>query len=127
MSAKTFPGGDILFDMNSAKAAAWIKRGDIHIEFMQGFSAMSAIKGREHSCIVKNVPVSFHPSLESTLEVESTNDLPPSSILLVQWIKPIENRYEGQCTAFMIITFRTTEAANTAIQNNLYIVGKRCT
>jgi hypothetical protein len=127
MSAKTLSKGDILFDMVSAEATVWLRREGICLEFMQGFGAMSEIKDHEHSCVVKNVLVGFHLSIESSHGVESTNDIPPNSILLAHWIKPIEWRFDSQCTAFMIVTFRTAEATNLAIRNNLYICGKRCT
>ncbi|KIM73988.1 hypothetical protein PILCRDRAFT_54979, partial [Piloderma croceum F 1598] len=86
----------------------------------------SEIKDREFSCVVENVPVGFLPSIESSSEVENTNNLTPKSILLARWIKLIEQRFRGQCTAFMILTFRTAEDTNRAIQNSLYICGKRC-
>ena len=126
MSAKTLAKGDILFDMDSSESEKWLRKGGIQMEFMQGFGEMSEIKDREHSCIVENVPVDFHPSAESSLGVETTNGLAPNSILLAQWIKPIERCYEGQRTAFMFFTFRTAKDANKAIHNNLYIHGKRC-
>jgi hypothetical protein len=124
MSAKTLANGDILFDMNSPESATWIRKEGIRIEFMQGFGAMSVIKDREYSCVVENVPVGFHPSAESSLEVETTNGLAPHSILLARWIKPVECRFDGQRTAFMILTFRTADNTNKAIYNCLYIQGK---
>ena len=126
MSAKTLAKGDILFDMDSPESAEWIRKDGICLGFMQGFGAMSEIKDREHTCVVENVPISFRPSAESTLEGKITNSLSPKAIMLAQWIKPIEHRFEGQRTAFMILTFRTAEDANKAIHNSLYIHGKRC-
>ena len=126
MSAKTLAKGDILFDMDSPESAEWIKKDGIRLEFMQGFGAMSEIKDREHACVVENVPIGFHPSAEATLEIETTNGLAPKSIMLARWIKPIEHRFEGQRTAFMILNFRSAEDANKAIHNNIYIHGKRC-
>jgi len=96
------------------------------MEFMQGFGAMSEIKDREFSCVVENVPIGYCTSVESSVKVESTNSITPKSILLTQWIKPVEHRFEGQCTAYMIFTFHTVEDANKAICNSLYICGKRC-
>ena len=127
MSAKTLPKGDILFDMDSPASAEWIRKGSLRTEFMQGFGAMSEIKDREHLCVVENVPVGLNPSPQAILEIETTNGLTPKSIALARWIKPIERRFEGQRTAFMIVTFRSAEDANKAILNNLYILGKRCT
>ena len=126
MSAKPLAKGDILFDMDSPESVEWLTRSGIRTEFIQGFGAMSEIKDREHSCVVKNVPINFRPSMESSLEVEITNTIPANSILLARWIKPIERRFVGQRTAYMIITFHTADTANKAIQNNLYICGKQC-
>ena len=126
MSAKTLAKGDIVFDMDSPNSAEWLRKDGVRMAFMQGFWAMSEIKDREFACVVENVPVGFLPSIESSSEVETTNNLTPKSILLARWIKPIERRFEGQRTAFMIVTFRTAEDANRAIQNSLYICGKRC-
>ena len=125
MSAKTLAKGDILFDMDSPESAEWIRKDRICLEFMQGFGAMSEIKDCEHSCVVENVPISFHPSAKSTLEVETTNGLTSKSIMLAHWIKPIEHRFKGQCTTFMILTFHSAEDTNKAI-HNLYIHSKRC-
>jgi hypothetical protein len=127
LSAKTLRRGDIVFDMDSPQSAEWLRKEGVRIEFMQGFGAMSEIKDREHACVIENVPVNFYPSIELVREVENTNNLTPNSILLTRWIKPIERRFSGQRTAFMIATFRTAEDANYAILNNLYICGKRCT
>ena len=126
MSAKILAKGDILFDMNSPESVEWIRKEGNRMEFMQGFGAMSEIKDREYACVIENVPIGFHPSHESTLEIESTNDLATKSIILARWIKPVERRFEGQRTAFMIINFRSAEDANKAIRNSLYIRGKRC-
>jgi len=126
MSAKTLAKGDILFDMDSPESADWIKKGGIRMEFMQGFGAMSEIKDHEHSCVVENIPIGFLPTTESILELELTNGLAPKSTMLTCWIKPIEHRFDGQRTAFMIFTFHTAEDANKAIHNSLYISGKRC-
>ena len=126
MSAKTLAKGDILFNMDSHESVEWIRKDGIRLGFMQGVGAMSEIKDCEHSCIVENVPVGFRPSAESTLEIETTNGLSPKAIMLTQWIKPVEHRFEGQHTAFMILTFQTAEDANKAIHNNLYIHGKCC-
>ena len=82
MGAKTLAKGDILFNMNSPESAEWIRKEGVRMEFMQGFGAMSEIKDREHACVVENVPIGFHPSHESTLEVEATNHLTPKSIIL---------------------------------------------
>jgi hypothetical protein len=112
--------------MNSSESAEWLRKGGIRMEFMQGFGAMLEIKDQEYSCIVENITVDFHPSAESSLGVETTNGLAPNSIMLAQWIKPIERHYEGQHTAFMILTFHTAKDTNKAIHNNLYIHCKRC-
>jgi hypothetical protein len=82
MSAKTLAKGDILFNMDLSESAKWLRKSGIRMEFMQGFGAMSEIKDREHSCIVENIPVDFHPSAESSLGVETTNGLAPNSIML---------------------------------------------
>jgi len=96
------------------------------MKFMQGFGAMSEIKDHVYTCVVENIPIGFHPSTESILEIEATNSLTPKSLIHTRWIKPVEQRFEGQRTAFMIITFRSTQDANKAIHNNLYIHGKWC-
>jgi hypothetical protein len=126
MSAKILAKGDILFDMNSPESVEWIRKEGNRMEFMQGFGAMSEIKDREYACVVENVPIGFHPSHESTLEIETTNDLATKAISLARWIKPVERRFEGQRTAFMIINFRSADDTNKAIRNSLYIRGKRC-
>ena len=82
MSTKILAKGDILFDMNSPESVEWIRKEGNRMEFMQGFRAMSEIKDREYACVVENVPIRFHPSHESTLEIESTNELVAKSIIL---------------------------------------------
>ncbi|KIM86087.1 hypothetical protein PILCRDRAFT_5154 [Piloderma croceum F 1598] len=96
MSMKILAKGDILFDMNSLESVEWIRKEGNRMEFIQGFGAMSEIKDREYTCIVENVPIGFHPSHKSTLKIESTNDLATKSIILAQWIKPVEHQFEGQ-------------------------------
>jgi hypothetical protein len=89
-----------------------------------GFGAMSEIKDREHSCIVENVLIEFCLSVESSLKFETTNNIPANSILLTCWIKHIEHCFEGQQTAFMIITFCTAKSTDKAIQNTFTFAAK---
>jgi hypothetical protein len=82
MSAKTLAKGNILFDMDSPESAEWIRKDGICLGFMQGFGTMSEIKDCEHTCVVENVPIGFHPSAKATLKIETTNSLVPKTIML---------------------------------------------
>jgi len=82
--------------LNSPEFVEWIRKEGNRMEFMQGFGAMSEIKDREYACVVENVPIGFHPSHESTLKIETTNNLVTKLIILARWIKPVERRFKGQ-------------------------------
>lgn len=127
MGVKVLTKGDIVFDLNSSHAADWLRKDTNKTNFIRGFGAMSAIKDRELSVVVENVPISFYVSADSFLKIEKVNKLEPGTIVLGRWIKPPERRTTGQRTAFMILHFRDPQSANRAIREGIYAENRKCT
>ena len=126
VGAKKLRNGGVIYEMNTAEAAHWLKSEDNITNFLQVFSAISIIKQQVHSIIAEYVLVSFSPDDRMQLaSIETVNRLEPGGILNAQWIKPIYCRKQGQRTAHAILGYVQPEEANSAIRNGVIIAGKR--
>jgi hypothetical protein len=49
----------IILDLNSVKAASWLKQPDVCINFMQHFIATSVLKDFKYQALAEFVPITF--------------------------------------------------------------------
>ncbi|KAJ7433457.1 hypothetical protein B0H11DRAFT_1758944 [Mycena galericulata] len=116
--------GAVLLHLNTKQAADWIK--DNMSGFLAALGGTSVYKERLLNVVVKYVPVSFDPSRDGALhEVEGDNGLPSGTLVKARWIKPVEQRREGQKVAHAVFGFKDPAAANAFLQAGLWVEGKR--
>jgi hypothetical protein len=81
--------GSILYQLNSAEAAKYMRNADVMREFLNHFGAMSVMRARTFQVIVEYMPVTFAlAELFALGNVEEASSLPAGSILEARWLKP---------------------------------------
>jgi hypothetical protein len=126
LSARCLPQGGVLYELDSTESAAWFRTPSNHSKFLDGFGIEVAIRDRAFHVIVENVPISFIPENQAALSnIEQKAGMRPQAIMKARYIKPVNRRNPGQCTAHIILTFNTKESANQAIKFGLTIAGKK--
>ncbi|KLO04407.1 hypothetical protein SCHPADRAFT_797549, partial [Schizopora paradoxa] len=125
-AAKKQPNGGILFELNSAESASWLKKADVKALFAMAFDPGSKVKGSSYPCLLKFVPVAYQvDDRDEREEVEKAAGLPVGSMIESRWMKPPRRRERNQRYAHLIAMFPTPETANLAIREGLYIRGAR--
>ncbi|KAH9950180.1 hypothetical protein B0H21DRAFT_656965, partial [Amylocystis lapponica] len=119
--------GGVLYELNTAQAASWLRRPEKTASFVQHFGGeRTLVKERTFPTVVEYVPISFDPSSDLALRVaEGRSGLDPDSIVRANWIKPVNRRSTTQSFAHAIIRFNSPKAANSAIRDGLVIAGRR--
>lgn len=126
VGARKLRNGGVIYKMDTAEAARWLKSNTNISKFLQVFSATSVIKQRSYPIIADYIPLSFSPTNRAHLtDIENENKLEPEGILSARWIKPTHRRKQGQRTAHGILGFSQPKEANSAIRNGVVIAGKR--
>ena len=98
----------------------------ISAEFLVKMGSTVDFKEQWYEVVPDWVPVTFEVELTVAQRgVEEANGLRTLAIMETRWIKPIHLRSVGQCTAIAIFSFATWEDANQAIENGLYMEGKK--
>ncbi|EPT03340.1 hypothetical protein FOMPIDRAFT_1116267, partial [Fomitopsis schrenkii] len=117
--------GGCLYEVESAEAARWLKIDANMRAFQRKFGLEVVVKARHYPVVLRNLPVSFDPSEAVSRQIEQENGWAARDIATIQWIKPPKRRREGQQTAFALVKFNSTKAANTAIMHGLIFCGQR--
>jgi hypothetical protein len=118
--------GGVIYEMDTAESAKWLKREPNMASFLQVFSATSVIKHHAYSILAEYVPLSFDTNERTHLaEVERDNGLETKGILHARWIKPPHRRTAMQRTAHVILCLSQLAGANSAIWDGMIIAGKR--
>jgi hypothetical protein len=127
VSAKKLRNGGLKFEINSDKAAAWIKGDDIHKKLADNFGNSAEIRIHGFTVLVKNAPLYFQPEEDGDLTaVALANGMEEHDTIKARWMKPPECQHAKQVSAHVALTLRTAKAANEAIQWGVTIRGKRC-
>ncbi|KDQ52755.1 hypothetical protein JAAARDRAFT_112888, partial [Jaapia argillacea MUCL 33604] len=120
--------GGILFELNSAEAADWVRSNEVREHFLRQFNENASMKSRTFSLIARFIPLSFQPDIPSALrEVKEANSdrIASGSLVRARWVKPVYRRDPTQTCGHVILVFSDVKAANTAILNGLLIRQKR--
>lgn len=126
--ARKLKNGGIIYEMETAEAAAWLKGNDVMDRFIAKYGGKSIIKNRAFTVVIEYVPVTIdlEENPQDTYHIlEKANNLQPLSILNAKWIKPPYRRTRGQRTAHLIMGFKSQDAANQSIKEGLVVAGKR--
>jgi hypothetical protein len=126
VGAQRVRSGAIVFHLNTAAAAEWIRTPRRMSAFLAKMGGTSIFKPRSFSVVVEFVPVSFNPDLGSVLgEIEECSGIEKGGLIQARFIKPVARRMPGQRCAHAIFGFSSAEAANHAIRHSLFVEGKR--
>jgi hypothetical protein len=126
LCAQILRGGAVLYQLSSPAAAEWLRKGDVMKAFLEKLGGTSVYKNRLLNTVVEYVPTSFDPMSLGALEgVEKANGLSTGAIVSARFIKPTHLRSAGQRTAHLIMGFQSRESANTAIENGIFVEGKK--
>lgn len=126
--AKKLKNGGVVYEMNSAEAATWLRGEAVMKSFLAKFGGTSVIKDRAYTVVVEYVPTSLDLETNQQVEyqnIETSNDVPPLSIISARWIKSPRRRNSGQKTAHLLLGLKSQELANKMIREGLYIAGKK--
>ena len=91
--------GGLLLELDKAESAEWLQEVTNRTRFLDNLGSGASIKDQTYQVIVQFIPVPFKPDDDDSLRTyESVNGLQPGSVLK-EWIKPIQDRREGQKVA----------------------------
>ena len=128
MATRQIQNNHILYQLNSASTAEWIRKPASHKAFLMTYSSSAKIRNKLYHVIAKFVPTTFTTDDNySHSKLETTNNLEPGSITWSRYIKPPNLRPASQKVAHIIIGLTSKNAANKVIQHGLYIEGKHVT
>ncbi|KAH7919724.1 hypothetical protein BV22DRAFT_991388, partial [Leucogyrophana mollusca] len=125
-SVRKLKHGAALYELESVATAKWLNQPANRRGFLEHFGADSIIRDRTFQVIVEYVPTTFDPDSGATIaEVEKNSGLEAGSISKARYVKPLNRRRPGQRTAHAILTFKSREDANHAIEQGLSIEGRK--
>jgi hypothetical protein len=125
IGVKKLCNGNVLYQLNTKEAAAWLRAPEVQKVFMEKFDGTSNIRNKLHYVIAEFVPVTFDTgSSFAHAKLEQDNILGLDSIAYSKYIKPPHLRPNNQRVAHVILGFTNREDANTAITTGMFIEGK---
>jgi hypothetical protein len=87
-SALKLQSGEVILQLNSKEAAAWLHIVKVKINFTAAYTENSYFKDRLYTILAPRVPLTFNPGDKAHLwEVEEVNGLTAHSIVKARWIK----------------------------------------
>ncbi|KAH9840932.1 uncharacterized protein C8Q71DRAFT_688255, partial [Rhodofomes roseus] len=117
--------GGLLYEVNSVETMKWLMEQANMDAFVRSFGAEAQIRVRPWKLTFPNVPVMFTPCEKEYRALERENGWTDRAVMVAHWIKPLDKRKPNQRTAFLLIQFRTDEAANAAIRDGMLYMGRR--
>jgi hypothetical protein len=126
ISAKIVKNGGVMYELNSERAASWLRQDAPALEFIANFGRAAVLKSKPFIIIVEFVPVGFDPTnMGDLLMIEEANELSMGAVKSAKWIKPIQRREAKQRTAHLIVNFTSVQDANRILQRGMLIAGTR--
>ncbi|RPD63974.1 hypothetical protein L227DRAFT_584420 [Lentinus tigrinus ALCF2SS1-6] len=105
--------------------ARWILKPSVAKPFARKMGLTAQVLERTYKLVAERVPVDFDPRASASLrEVETANDLKENAIVRADWIKPVERRFPGQRTAYLLLTLSGIDQANAALKG-LTLAGRK--
>lgn len=117
--------GGLLYSLNSAEAADWIRVPANKKKVLDKFGSEATISEQGYTVKVQWVSTAYSPDgLAEKENIARNNDLPPTAILGVHWMKEPTKRRDGQKTAHLLVRFEDPKSANKAIKEGLTLMGR---
>ena len=125
IATKKICNSNILYQLNSTQATAWLKNPKVQKAFLLTYSSNANIHTKLFHVITEFVPKSFNAgTAHSHTMLEANNSLTPDSITWMKYIKPLHPQTMKQQSAHVIIGLSNREDANKIILHGLYIEDK---
>ncbi|PPR07079.1 hypothetical protein CVT24_010980, partial [Panaeolus cyanescens] len=124
-SRKSPRGDTILLELRLRLTATWLKSDDRLLALATRLGA--TVQDRTYQVMVRRIPLTFDEDIRSPDapgRIAEDNQMNPSEVKSVKWIKPAERRSEDQRTAYAMISLTTPQAANCLIRDGVYLNGK---
>ncbi|KAJ3473815.1 hypothetical protein NLI96_g12812 [Meripilus lineatus] len=109
--------------LTSVEHADWIRKDENLQIFMKNFDGgLCQSRPQTFPAVAEFVPVSFAPERQASLaEAAVDSQINAGDIASAKWIKPVQRRKPEQSTAFLIVNFATSEAAEHAYAYGIVI------
>ncbi|PPQ70369.1 hypothetical protein CVT24_013144 [Panaeolus cyanescens] len=106
----------ILLELASQATAHWLKEDERVVSLATRLGAV--VQNRTYQVMVRRIPLTYDADIRSPDApgiIAKDNNLEPSDVKSVKWIKPAERRSEDQRSAYAMISLTTPQAANRLI------------
>lgn len=126
ISVKRLGNGGVVYEINTNEAAQWIKKPEVMEAFVNSYASNASSRPNGYLVIVENVPLYFDPeNIVSKEKIAKSNDIQANDILEARFVKPPQQRKEGQRTGHVFFKMRTRETANILIEKGTVIEHRR--
>lgn len=119
--------GTLTYELSSREMAEWMRKPDVEAAFLEKYGGDSEIRltSRSYPIIAYHVPVSFDlTNPTSIIKLADDNDIKPSDIQGMSWMKAIEQRKTNQAVAHLRINLASDNAANVLLRRGT-VIGER--
>lgn len=115
-----------LIEVNTDKAATWIKNGDNMRTFCKAIGGSVVHRSRTFNVMAFNVSLTFNSGNQTHLdEIHKVNHISKEGVAHTRWTKSPDKRWERQKMSHLILSFIDVDLANRAISNRLTICNQR--
>ncbi|PPR04736.1 hypothetical protein CVT24_011848 [Panaeolus cyanescens] len=124
-SRKSACGDTVLLELKSRLTATWLKSDKRLMALTTRLGAM--VQDRTYQVMIQRIPLTFNKGIRSPdapIRIAEDNQVDPSAVKSVKWIKLAERRSKDQRTAYVMISLTTPQAANCLIRDGVYLNGK---
>jgi len=118
--------GNVLIELTTVTGAEWLRKEPNITDFLNRFTPDASIVRRNYPIVLRFVPFSFTPDLDSSLrDLETQWNLEPGSLLAANWIKNPAKRGSRQTVANVKLNCLDANTANKILISPLRINGRQ--
>ncbi|KAJ7506322.1 hypothetical protein B0H11DRAFT_2219650 [Mycena galericulata] len=126
VAARRLQNGVVVFDCLDEKTASWVKSPSVMEKFVAALGGSCVYRPRRLEMVAEMVPIETRIEDGGTWRlVEKESGLKEGDIVGARWIKALHHRAFGQKVAHLKIEFASADAANHAIDGDIFIQGVR--
>ena len=126
VAAKKLRNGGVVFEMDSEKAAEWVRKKDVRGIFAESFGGSAQVKDRTFQVVVQFAPTELRGRDKEIMEAaEDSVGAGRGTIVGMKWMKNPQHWREGQRFAHLILATTNRTAANVMIREGVVINGLR--
>ncbi|KAJ6457636.1 hypothetical protein C8R45DRAFT_844136, partial [Mycena sanguinolenta] len=123
--ARKLANGGVVLDCRDEKMAQWVKQDDHMRQFLSALGGTCVFRPRRQEVLVELVAIDTRVENAGTWRVvEKESGLTERDIAGARWLKPPHQRSTTQTAAHLRMEFTSSESANHAIDNGVFIQGK---